>query len=159
MTVIRMRRHMTGGRHDGQEWPPYMGLIDVPEWEAKELVASENAEWPDDPELDRGYDVLKIAATDYEKHLKGPDGEDPDVDPRYAHHTEDVQDLVHDDFDIDFERDDSDSDFSREPEEKLPRPKQADNKQAWVDYVVNRGYISYGDAKNLTKNALMEMDD
>lgn len=156
MTRVRMLIHRTGGRYDGQEWPGYLDIIDVPHWEAENLVAEGHAELPDAPLLNRGYDVLKAADVDYAANLKRVDGTEEEVDPRYVHRVEEKKEVP--DFDNDFDDDDSVNDFEDEPEIKLPRPKQQDNKQAWVDYVVNQGYVSYGDAKNMTKNALMEMD-
>ena len=153
--MLRMLRHMTGGRHDGQEWPPFMGLIDVPEWEAPDLVSSGNAEYPDAPVLDRGYDVLKFPDTDYESHLRREDGTEVDPDPRYVYRSEEESWKDTDsDSDNDFERDDSDNDFERKPE--IKRPYTNANKQEWIDYVVESGFIGYGDAKNMTKAALIE---
>jgi hypothetical protein len=150
-----MLRHFTGGRYDGRDWPVYNALFNVPQWEADMLVGGGNAEYPDEPELNRGWDVLKAADVDYEHNLHGGDT-DPDEDPRYAHHNSAPVEAG--DFDNDFDGPDSDSDFD-EPNLKLPRPKQQDSKQAWVDYVVSLGVISYGDAKNLTKNALMDVEE
>jgi hypothetical protein len=39
MPVVRMQDHISGGRWDGREWPPANGTIEVPEWEAKDLIA------------------------------------------------------------------------------------------------------------------------
>lgn len=152
MTLVRMLIHRTGGRYDGQEWPGYLDTIDVPQWEADALIAEGMAQDPNVPLLDRGYDVLKAADPDYESHLKRTDGEETEEDPRYVHHVHNAPEdnSVGDDFDNDFEDSASGTD--------LPRPKQADNKQAWVDYVVSRGYVSEEEAKNMTKNALMELD-
>lgn len=40
---VRMRYQMSGGRHDGQPWPALNGTIDVPEWEARDLIRAEIA--------------------------------------------------------------------------------------------------------------------
>jgi len=148
--------HRTGGRYDGRTWCGYRETIDLPQWEADDLIREGLAEYPDKAALDRGYDVLKVAATDYESHLKPVGGEYPGEDPRYAYHPDDEEPAAADDFDSDFDRGDGDSDFERAPAVK--RPYANANKSEWIDYVVESGFISYGDAKNMTKAALMEMD-
>lgn len=53
MTKIHVIQQMSGSRYDGQAWPakvgPGNGTMDVPEWEAAELVAAGIAEIPGDP--------------------------------------------------------------------------------------------------------------
>jgi hypothetical protein len=45
--------HISGGRHDGRPWPvlgpPDWGLIDVPDWEAEDLIRGGNAFAAEDP--------------------------------------------------------------------------------------------------------------
>jgi len=152
MTRVRMLIHRTGGRHDGQEWPGYLDTIDVPQWEADQLIAEGHAVLPDDVLLDRGYDVLKVAAVDYESYLKRADGEEEEAnDPRYVHHVSEEEESVAD-FDNDFETDDFDSEVS-EPEVK--RPYANANKDEWVKYAVYLG-ADEKESKAMTKNALIE---
>jgi hypothetical protein len=42
MPVVRMLQYISGGRHDGRDWPDPQrgdGEIEVPEWEARDLLA------------------------------------------------------------------------------------------------------------------------
>jgi hypothetical protein len=39
MPVVRMIDHISGGRWDGRDWPPAHGEIEVPDWEARDLIA------------------------------------------------------------------------------------------------------------------------
>src|SRR5215831_13386439 len=43
MTWVRMKDHISGGRHDGRDWPPANGTIDVPDWEAQDLIRGGHA--------------------------------------------------------------------------------------------------------------------
>ena len=46
MTKVRMIQYISGGRHDGRNWPDPMnsdGIIDVPDWEARDLIIGGNA--------------------------------------------------------------------------------------------------------------------
>lgn len=152
-----MLTHMTCGRYDNREWPPFLGLIDVPQWEAEHLIGGGNAEYPDNVLLNRGFDVLKVADVNYEATLKPVDYVEDDDDPRYVRKTHLVPvEENDDDYDSDFDRDDYDSDFDRAPEVK--RPYSNANKAEWIDYVVERGLATQSEAKNLTKAALMELD-
>lgn len=162
MVYVRMLIHRTGSRYDGQEWPGYLDEIDVPEWEAKLLIEEGMAQSPDIPLLDRGYDVLKVPAVDYESGLHVIGAEEDDEDPRYSRtvHTVDDEGTPHsDDFDNDFDGADSDNDFDDEDETPvIKRPYGNAAKQEWVEYVVARGFIEYGEAKKMTIAALKEMD-
>lgn len=134
MRTIRMIVAIQGGRYDGQSWPGFNGLITVPDWEADELVDNRNAEEVDEPELARGWDVLKEPDLDYERKLKGADNdhEDHDEEPT-AFSSTDLGDE-----DDDFDRDDSDD----EPEPVTPpvkRPTDYASKSDWVDYAVASG--------------------
>lgn len=151
MVYVRMLRHLTGGRYDGQEWPGYLGLIDVPEWEAENLVRQGYAESPDAPELDRGYNVLKVPDPDYESHLKRADGVEEEEDPRYVHQSEEETD-----YDSDFERDDGDNDFEREEiTPPVKRPYTSATKAEWIKYAVYLG-ANRLEVMEMTKNALIE---
>lgn len=114
MPVIRMLVDMQGSRFDGRSWPGYYGEIEVDEWEAEQLIRGGNAEYPEKPKLDRGYDVLKVRdTTDVDSQLKLADGSDQDV-------TEDEDD----DFESDaFDGDDwdDDDDFDRDDEDDFER--------------------------------------
>ena len=43
MPVVRMKDHISGGRWDGRAWPPANGEIEVPEWEATDLIRGQLA--------------------------------------------------------------------------------------------------------------------
>jgi hypothetical protein len=148
MTIVRMLRDMTGGRHDGRSWPGYKGLIDVPEWEAKDLVTGANAEYPDAPDLDRGYDVLRVAHPNFESGLRRLDGSVPSE-------AEEEEEAVVLDYDSDFDRDDSDNDFGCEELVTVPvkRPVTTDNKAAWIEYARSKGDM---EADSKTKAKLIE---
>jgi hypothetical protein len=132
---------MQGFRYDGQSWPGFNGLIDVPDWEATQLVDNHNAEWPEEPELARGYDVLKIADDKYEDRLKLADGSDQDAgdyneDELTAFSDSDLGDA---DYDDDFDRDELDEDPEPEPvTEQVKRPADYASKSDWIDYAVAR---------------------
>lgn len=146
--------HRTGGRHDGRNWPEYLDIIDVPQWEADQLIAEGHAELPDAPVRNRGYSVLKAPDPDYEAHLKRADGEDQtEEDIRYAHHADpkEREDLDNDDFDNDFDGNDSDNDVTTE----VNRPYTNATKAEWVKYAVYLGSDEQ-EAKSMTKNALIE---
>lgn len=137
---------MTGTRPDGNPWPGYYGEIEVSEQEARQLVGGQNAEYVDEPELDRGWDVLKTPGLDYENKLKRADGEDQEEDAEpvpaipLLHPAED---------DDDFDRD--------EPEavtRPVKRPATVDNKASWIEYAVFRG-MSSTEAENMTKAQLV----
>lgn len=148
---------MTGGRYDNREWPPYMGTIDVPEWEAEHLVNGDNAEYEDTPVLDRGYAVLRLADPDYESRLKFADGgivgpsavSDFDIDDAGPVLT--VGD--DDDFDSDFDSYDDNNEVE-EVTTSVKRPTAADKKEVWVEWAVSKG-AGREEAKDKTKNALM----
>lgn len=143
---------MTGGRYDGQEWPGYRGLIDVPEWEAENLIRQGYAEPPDAPELDRGYDVLSVQEADYESKLRRLDsgGEPEEEDPRYVHQPEGEADC-----DSDFDRDDGDNDFEREEvTPPVKKPRTVDPKADWIKYARSKGDT---EADLKTKAALVEL--
>jgi hypothetical protein len=53
MTKIRVLQQMSGSRYDGQAWPETNGKLNVPEWEAADLVAAGLAERVDEPEPER----------------------------------------------------------------------------------------------------------
>lgn len=124
-----------GGRYDGQPWPGFNGLITVPDWEADELVDNRNAEEVDEPELARGWDVLKEPDLDYERKLKTADGDHEDwgdVDGEIG----EIADAYEDD--DDFDRDDSDN----EPEPVTPqvkRPKDYASRGDWIKYAASLG--------------------
>lgn len=50
MTRVRMVADRTGGRYDGQDWPPPGGEFDVPGTEAEALLAQGDAVTADQPE-------------------------------------------------------------------------------------------------------------
>ena len=154
MTVVRMLIHRTGGRFDGQAWPPYLDTIDVPQWEADELIAEGHAALPEDYLLDRGYDVLKVPAVDYESGLKVKGVEEEEVDPRYVHHTHEDREVA--DFDSDFDRDDSDDDFEREEvTAPVKRPTTVDTKARWIEWAVFKG-ATEAKAAAMTKAQLIK---
>lgn len=162
MVTVRMLTHMTGGRYDGRQWPAHMGLIEVPEWEARHLVNGGNAEYPDAPQLARGYDVLRVASPDYEQHLKPAGG--GIVQDGAGDHGDSVplpldNSTVVPDVDSDFDRDDSGNDFDREEEAPvLKQPYGNAAKAEWVAYVVARGITSREKAEKMTKAALMALN-
>lgn len=152
MTVVRMLQHMTGGRYDGRQWPGYGALFDVPEWEAEELLTAHIAESPENPELNRGYDVLAIEDTDYEPKLKRLNGEEPQ--PEEEEEFEERDDINGFDFDSDFDRDDSDSEVSEPVPHNMKRPRTVDNKDAWIEWAVHNG-ANENSARAQTKAALI----
>lgn len=150
MTTVRMLRHFTGGRYDSQEWPGYRGLIDVPEWEATDLIQQGYAELPGAPELDRGYSVLKQPDPAYESRLKRLDGEEDTELEEPDDEREDTGDF---DFDSDFERDDSGSEIAETLSVK--RPSTVDLKAKWVEWAVLHGADEDG-AASMTKAQLIQ---
>jgi hypothetical protein len=120
---------MSGGRYDNRPWPPYYGTIDVPQWEADQLIGGQNAEYADEPELDRGYNVLETPDPGWEAKLKGEEPEKNLPETMLQPVSGDFLDDVDDD---DFERD--------EPvKQKMQRPAPADNKAAWVEWAIANG--------------------
>ena len=148
---------MTGGRYDNREWPPFMGTIDVPEWEAEHMVNGGMAEYPDSPALDRGFDVLRVADPDYESHLKFADGgiveredDGSDAVPPFLDNSTVVDS---DDFDSDFESVEDNNEVE-EITTAVKRPTAADNKATWIEWAVSKGATREA-AEAKTKNALM----
>lgn len=147
---------MTTGRYDNRPWPPYMGTIDVPMWEADHLVTGGNAEFTDAPVLDRGWDVLKVPDPDYESSLKFADGgivepsaiSDFDVDDAGP-----VLTAGDDDFDNDFDSYDDDNEVE-EVTPQVKRPATVDNKATWVEWAVSKG-ADQEEAKAKTKAMLI----
>lgn len=138
MPVIRMLMDMTGSRYDGQDWPGYKGLIEVPTWEAEQLTNAGNAEYADAPDLDRGYDVLKIAHPDYEEVLKHVDGSDQEQEDEYFEPDEDFSSEPDEDFDRrddDFDRDEVVTDKVK----PMKRPVTTDSKAEWIKWAVQNG--------------------
>jgi len=148
-----MLTHMTTGRYDSREWPPYQGVFDVPEWEAEHLVRGGNAEYPDAPILDRGYDVLRTPDPDYESGLKLADGgplEEGSLEAALREsglmdliedsraHPERMTAVDLDDFDNDFDRDDDDNEVE-DVTPQVKRPSTVDNKDAWIEWAVHKG--------------------
>lgn len=133
--LIRMRVTMSGGRYDHRDWPPYGQLIDVPDWEGNQLIAAGNAESYEEPELDRGYDVLKVPHPEYETILKRADGSDQ------AGEEEEDEDLARDepeeiDYEDDFERDDDDNEVEQS---EIKKPYTNAPKDAWIEYAASKG--------------------
>jgi hypothetical protein len=125
-----MLMDIQGSRYDGQPWPGYKGLIDVPEWEAEKLVGAFNAEYPDAPDLDRGFDVLKAPDPDFESNLRRLDGTEAPEEVEEA--------VIADDYDSDFDRDDSDNDTEPEAPE-FKKPYATASKADWIAYARSKG--------------------
>ena len=154
-----MLTDMTGSRYDGQAWPGFRGLIDVPGWEAVQLIANRNAEYPDAPELARGYGVLHNPDLDYEAKLKLADGSDQETEEPVAGTEEILSSDGHrdpratgtaDDYDDDFDRDDDDNEV-----EDVKKPYTSASKADWIHYAISQGE-SRGTAVEMTKAALIE---
>ena len=157
MVYVRMLIHRTGERYDNREWPPYLGEIDLPQWEADDMIRYGTAEYVDAPVLDRGYDVLKAPDLDYESKLKLADGgiieredDNSDAVPLFLDNSTVVDS---DDFDDDFESVEGDNEVG-EVTTVVKRPSTVDNKAAWVEWAVSKG-ADREEAKAKTKNALM----
>lgn len=129
MTRVRMLVDMQGGRHDNQQWPGYKGVIDVPQWEADQLIRGGNAEPYDAPDLNRGWDVLRAATPDYESYLERLDGENEVEDE------EEGIVVAYDDDDDDFDRRDDEDEVTTQ----VKRPATSDNKAAWIAWAVSQG--------------------
>lgn len=139
MTYVRMLWDMQGGRFDGQRWPGYLKEIDVPDWEAADLISGGIAEPVEAPVLNRGFDVLKAADPDYESGLKPADGEEPTAISDYdIDNAGPVLVVGDDDFNDDFADSDEDSEAG-EVTPQVKRPTVVDNKAAWVEYAVSKG--------------------
>lgn len=141
---------MQGARYDGREWPGYNGLLDVPEWEANDLINSGLAELPDEEPLNRNYEVLREPDPDFEYRLKygmAPEqAEEEDDDFGYEEP---------DDEDDDFDRDSDDEPAEQEPvAEKVHKPKTTDNKAAWLVYANSLG-ANIVDGESVTKAHLV----
>ena len=127
---------MQGGRYDGRPWPGYGAEMNVPPWEADDLVRAKIAEYVDEPAKDRGYDVLRTPDQYFEDHLKLADGSDPDEAEEELREVNLIP--VSDDSDDDFERGDGDNeDEGVTPQVK--RPSTVDNKAAWIEWAVSQG--------------------
>jgi hypothetical protein len=138
MTTIRMLVDMQGRRWDGRPWPGYGNPIEVSDEEAAQLIGGGNAEPVEAPELDRGFDVLKVADPDYESGLKLADGSNQGDDEEELRKVQlkpvdESEDSY--DFDDDFESVDDDNDVTPQ----VKRPATVDNKAAWIDYAVSKG--------------------
>lgn len=139
MAVIRMLMTFSGGRYDGRDWPPYNGLIDVPQWEAEQLIGGGNAEPATEEELDRGYEVLRVPDPNFEDRLR--EGyEDEEEEDEDLYREDDGEEEA--DFDEDFDRDEE---ASEAPEVK--QPYSSANKDTWIDYAVYKG----GDRKQVAE--------
>lgn len=161
MPVIRMLTDMTGSRHDGLPWPGYHGLIDVPEWEAQQLVGGRNAEYPNEPPLDRSYDVLKAPALDYEDKLNLADGTPRDPESLEDFLGEELAAKIEDSrahterlipLDLD------DDDFDRDEPEELPeikKPYSNAKVDVWRKYVVDSGFAAMEDVAHMPKAQLI----
>lgn len=67
---------VTGGRHDGTEWPPAGGKIDVPDWEADDLIAGNLAvAVGDEPQAHSGETVPASVPGGYEGTGRAAKGE------------------------------------------------------------------------------------
>jgi len=143
--------HRTGGRYDGQEWPPYLGEIELPQWEADDMIRHGTAEPVNAPKLDRGYDVLKVPDPDFESRLQPVDGEENE---EVSEETEDREDISGFDFDSDFDRDDSDRDTSEPVKRAIKRPTTVAAKSQWIEWAVHNG-ASESTASGQTKAQLI----
>lgn len=142
MPIVRMLWDLQGGRYDGQPWPGFHGLIEVPEAEAEDMVASGIAEYADAPLLDRGYDVLKAPSLEYEDKLKFADGTPRDEDELFhsdGHRDPHATGLIDEDEDPWDDDDDFDRDESEPVIPPLSCPATTDNKAAWVAYAFEQG--------------------
>jgi hypothetical protein len=136
MVYVRMLIHRTGGRYDGQEWPPYLGSIDVPDWEAGDMIRHGIAELASAPKLDRGYDVLKVPDPDFEARLQLVGGEEVKEELQETHFVP-VDDS--DDFDRDFDDDDFDRIDPEPAKRAMKRPTTVENKAKWIEWAVYHG--------------------
>lgn len=130
-----MLADLQGGRCDNRPWPGYKGLIDVPEWEAEQLYKGGNAEPADAPDIDRGYDVLRVPDPDFEEHLR----ESGTAEVPEAFEDEEVPERSHvpPDFDSDFDRDEDENEVTVTAPVKKPYANA--NRAAWEEYAVSKG--------------------
>lgn len=163
MMLVRMLFDLQGARHDGKKWPGYKGLLDVSDEEARGLIADGIAESAEDPELDRGYDVLRAPSADYEKDLKRLDGESRDDSELF--HADGRRDphatgLVDEDEDGDAQDDDDDFDRNDAPEVPVPsevkKPYGNAKKDEWIAYAVSQG-ARRSDISEMTKAMLVDL--
>jgi hypothetical protein len=131
MAEVQMLCSIQGGRGDGREWPPFMGIIDVPDGEAEDLVNGALAQWPEDPD------------TGDSEPEDVPEDEDAEAD--FEDSDEDAEAEPDEDFDND--------------EEPLPdvkrKPYVNESRNKWITYAVSRG-MPPEEAHVSTKNALVK---
>lgn len=143
--VVRMVSHITGGRHDGRPWPDAGALIEVPEWEGRDLISGRMATLPSPAEQQAWHDehvrpaaeAAEAEAVEAEQLAEGsgpeivmsppdPRAEVSAVTPSYG-----------------------------QPAAAGEAPSPSAPKQAWVDYAVSTGKIDVHAAQAMTKADLM----
>lgn len=134
MTVIRMIVTMTGDRYDGQPWPPFSGLIDVPDWEAVQLTDNRIAEYLGEPEFADGG-VVSAGDSEYSD----------DVPLIFDNSSVVPPGTVNED---DFDRDD-------EVTAEVKKPYTNASKADWIHYAISQGERK-DTAVSMTKAALIE---
>lgn len=126
---IRMRHYVSGGRHDGREWPPAGLVFEVPDWEGEDLIVHGHAVLAEPPARPRLVPPPPLPPSAH--HLSPADVMTPGPEPGPEKAPEPEP----------------------EPEPAVPAP--GDPKQAWIDYAVSRG-ASYEQAMQQTKAQLQQ---
>ena len=125
---VRMIIGISGGRHDGREWPAAGHEIDVPDHEGDDLIRARHAIYVGPSEAPGGTAVPPVTS-ESSPTSAGPSWED------------------------EHDRLEAVADGTEEPE-PVPEPKPGDLRQAWVDYAVSQG-ATEDQANGMTKVDLM----
>lgn len=138
---VRMLIGVSGERHDGRRWPPAGGEIDVPGWEADDLILGQNA--------------VEAGAADPEPDPDPvPDPEPADeVPPGTLAEPWPVAETVAEPV----VTGDASADPPAEPDAVQPAvaPPPSAPKQAWIDYAIQAHAADPAEATAMTKADLM----
>lgn len=152
---VRMLVGVSGSRHDGRPWPPVDGEIEVPGWEADDLIAGGNAVPAGRrvKEKDAGWEPPGTTLT---TRPGDPETEDiPDAQAPVAEVAAVPDPAAPRDPEDEHDRLEAVADGTEQPEYRPPAvPAPSEPKQAWIDYAVACG-AEQDKAAAMTKADLM----
>lgn len=126
---IRMIVGVSGYRHDGRPWPPAGGEIEVPDWEADDLIRGQNAV-PHEQPHDRPVTPAPVPgearpASQVEAEEGARRGFIQQAEQHLAEHPGVAETAT--------------EEAAGPGPAEVARPAPADVKQAWIDYAVSQG--------------------
>lgn len=137
---VRMLVGVSGYRHDGERWPPPGGVIEVPDWEAGDLIRGQNAVPHDQDDDKTALPAPVVSESRPASQIEAEEGaRDEPAEAAPEHVTAGGAEG---------------GEAAGTGPAEVTAPAPADVKQAWVDYAVSQG-ADPGQAAAMTKADLM----